>query len=91
MNNLFQFLDGVSSPSNSIIIATTNYYDKLDPALIRDGRFDIKEEITEFDYDNAVELCKIFKLSDDKTRAILDNEQLPINPAYLQNKILKNL
>jgi len=38
-------LDGVCSVNGRILIATTNKIEKLDPALIRSGRFDIKTKI----------------------------------------------
>lgn len=45
LSGLLNALDGAASNENRILIATTNHPDKLDPALIRDGRFDIKEDI----------------------------------------------
>lgn len=44
---LLNLLDGVDSPSNIIYIFTTNHVEKLDPALIRPGRIDLKVEISE--------------------------------------------
>lgn len=41
MSGLLNALDGVVSPEDRIIIATTNHPDRLDPALIRSGRFDL--------------------------------------------------
>jgi hypothetical protein len=39
---LLQKLDGLESTPNRLIIATTNNPDKINPALLRPGRFDIK-------------------------------------------------
>lgn len=39
---LLQKLDGLESAENRIIIATTNNPDRINPALLRPGRFDIK-------------------------------------------------
>lgn len=39
---LLQKLDGLESAENRIIIATTNNPDKINPALLRPGRFDLK-------------------------------------------------
>lgn len=39
---LLQKLDGLVSAEDRIIIATTNHPDKINPALLRPGRFDIK-------------------------------------------------
>lgn len=38
-------LDGINSLSNTVYVFTTNYIGKLDPALIRPGRIDLKIEI----------------------------------------------
>jgi DNA replication protein DnaC len=39
---LLQKLDGLESAEGRIIIATTNHPDKINPALLRPGRFDLK-------------------------------------------------
>ena len=44
-SSILNMLDGVGSSRGNIIIATTNYIENLDPALIRTGRFDVKVEI----------------------------------------------
>lgn len=40
LSTLLNVLDGFLSPEGTIFVATTNHIDKLDPALIRAGRFD---------------------------------------------------
>lgn len=82
---LLQLLDGINSCEKTIFLATTNYIDNLDPALIRDGRFDIKIEMKNFDHNEAVEMCNKFNVD---SEVILRDEQFPINPASLQNKII---
>lgn len=44
-SNFLQCLDGVISSHDIITIVTTNHINKLDPALLRDGRIDMKIEI----------------------------------------------
>jgi chaperone BCS1 len=39
---LLNSLDGVASPEGRIVVMTTNHLDRLDPALIRPGRADVK-------------------------------------------------
>lgn len=87
LNTLFQFLDGNLTIPGVIMIATTNYIDRLDPALIRDGRFDLKLEVKGLSESLAKDMCDNFNMSYD----ILDGENFPINPAYLQGKILKKI
>lgn len=93
INKLLQFLDSSSSPTNVIFIATTNYVDTLDSALIRDGRFDIKCKVDELHVSKIDDMCKSFNISDEDISDI--KEQLKhegkktINQSRLQNMILK--
>ncbi len=48
-SGLLNTLDGVTSSEERIIFMTTNHVERLDPALIRPGRVDVKEEITHAD------------------------------------------
>ena len=84
---LFQVLDGVLSSSNLIVIATTNYFNRLDPALIRDGRFDYKIELKGLDYNTAVKVCERFGV--DPADINLNEWKTPIAPATLQTVLLK--
>lgn len=44
-SGLLNMLDGVASSEARIVFMTTNYLERLDPALIRPGRVDVKEFI----------------------------------------------
>ncbi|KAF5329659.1 hypothetical protein D9619_009197 [Psilocybe cf. subviscida] len=44
MSGLLNVLDGVGSEEGKLFFATTNYIDRLDPALLRPGRIDLKFE-----------------------------------------------
>lgn len=44
-DGLLNVLDGVAAPEGRIIFMTTNFIDRLDPALIRPGRIDVRHEI----------------------------------------------
>lgn len=86
VNDLLQLLDGFTNIASKVIfVATTNRLETLDEAIIREGRFDIKIEMTDFDKENAIKMCKKFKIDE----SVLEGESYPINPAYLQSKILK--
>ncbi|WP_207706034.1 ATP-binding protein [Clostridium sp. HBUAS56010] len=86
-NALFQLLDGVYSTSNTIYVATTNYKDRIDSALIRHGRFDIQEELNYFEKSEALECVKLLGY-DEK---VLNNLGLeyPVQPSYLQSKVME--
>lgn len=51
-------LDGVWTPHGLITMMTTNNRDALDPALIRAGRVDIDEELSNLDEDQAIRLAE---------------------------------
>lgn len=89
VNKLLTFLDGVNSPNNCIFLATTNYYNKLDAAVKRKGRFDKVIELTDINKETAFKMCKSFGLSTESCRKIVDEYKKDlINPADLQDKII---
>ena len=62
-------MDGFSPTSGILVIAATNSYQSLDPALIRAGRFDLKYHIGNPDAETRRELIRLYtagkSLSDD--------------------------
>jgi hypothetical protein len=77
-------LDGMEEMRDRCIIATTNHIEKIDPALMRAGRFDMKIELKEFIREEIVELLqKMFKGDKDTyliTKAdFLENRFTPID------------
>ena len=87
LGTVLNIIDGAMSPQNVIFVATTNYIEKLDQALIRDGRFDLKVKIEDIDKDLATMMCDRY----DAPHSILEDEYFPINPSHLQNKILSSI
>lgn len=83
IGTLLNILDGVNSPNNVLFLATTNHIEKLDNAIIRNGRFDLVIEIPKIDREIAEEMKKSFN-----SDLNLDNYQFPINPSFLQNELL---
>ena len=45
-SGLLNALDGVADPRGTVIFLTTNYKNRLDPALVRAGRCDVQVELT---------------------------------------------
>lgn len=82
--------DGTTYPI-SIVIATTNYYDKLDDAVKRYGRFDLKIEMNEFDKDQAQEMCDLYDLKLNDLVKDTDRRDFTISPSYLQALCLENV
>ena len=96
VNKLLQFLDSTSSPTNVIFVATTNYVEKLDEAITRDGRFDLKVEVKELSTEHIDEMCRSFDVSAQEIEEIRDyvvNDLglKSINQSKLQNIILKKI
>lgn len=101
LSNLLEFLDnpetfyykakdGLYYPV-AIVIATTNYFDKLDDAVKRYGRFDLKIEMKLFNKSEAEDMCALYdlSLSDVYTDNITDD--FSISPSYLQALCLENI
>ena len=75
----------------AIVIATTNYYDRLDKAVVRTGRFDCQIEMELFDKELAEEFCALYNL---KLSDVYDGEigdDFRIQPSSLQAVCLKNI
>ena len=53
-------MDGFSTTSGILVIAATNSYSSLDPALIRPGRFDLKYNVPNPDYNTRVKLIDLY-------------------------------
>ena len=91
---LLSFLDSPQSPTNVVFVATTNYRDRLDKALLRKGRFDLEIELNDIDKDCAFKMCKGFGLSDSDATSLLDDKysgSTSINPSELQLNIISTI
>ncbi len=76
---LLQKLDGLESAQNRIIIATTNHPDKINPALLRPGRFDIKICLGLCSQSMIVDILTNFYQGDQEMRSTIAAAQLPEN------------
>lgn len=59
LDTMLTVLDGMVEMRGRVIIATTNFIDNIDKALMRDGRFDMKVKLDTFNSDEVRELLKI--------------------------------
>lgn len=90
---ILQYLDGSLTKSGVINIMTTNYPNKLDPRLLRDGRVDYHLEMDRLTYDEAFEpFRKKYDLTSDEMSKCLAECKLYENekysPAEIENKIM---
>lgn len=86
LHKLLKAMDDMSG--GSIIIGTTNYPERLDTAIVRSGRFDELVEFNDLNKECAILMCKNRGLDPDE---ILAGESFPINPAYLEQKLIDAL
>lgn len=82
--------DGVRYPI-SIVVASTNYYDKLDDAVKRYGRFDLKIAMNNFGKKEAQEMCDIYGLKLEDIVKDSNKKDFTISPSYLQALCLENI
>jgi chaperone BCS1 len=78
-SGLLNAIDGVASPEGRMIIMTTNHLERLDPALIRPGRADVKLSFANARADQARRLFGRFypeqvRLSRDFARRVEDGK-----------------
>ncbi|XP_017954624.1 mitochondrial chaperone BCS1 [Drosophila navojoa] len=94
-SGLLNCLDGVASTEARIVFMTTNYIDRLDPALIRPGRIDIKEYIG---YCSQYQLEEMFKKFFGDTevlksvifaKKVIDSSR-SVSPAQIQGFFMKH-
>ena len=79
-------MDGAFSKYGIITIMTTNHFDKLDPALIREGRIDMKVKINNPEIDMVEKYLSIFY----DTEIKLDNYKNSISMSKIQEICLEN-
>ncbi|KAG8906202.1 hypothetical protein FRB99_007418 [Tulasnella sp. 403] len=60
LSGLLNVIDGVSSEEGRLLFATTNYVNRLDPALLRPGRMDVKIHYKMSTRDQIINLFKRF-------------------------------
>lgn len=82
--------DGVKYPV-SIVVATTNYFDKLDDAVKRYGRFDMRVHMPLFTKSEAEEMCALYDLKLEDLVKDSNKKNFTISPSYLQALCLENV
>lgn len=60
LSALLNVLDGLIAPDGLVVIATTNHPERLDPALIRPGRFDIRCHLGPLGWPQFVGMAHLF-------------------------------
>jgi hypothetical protein len=60
LSYFLNILQGSFQRDNSVVIVTTNWIQKLDPAFTRSMRFDVKIDMKPADHDQMIEIFKVF-------------------------------
>lgn len=79
LSHILNMFDGLNEGNGRIIVMTSNHIDKLDPALLRPGRFDIHINFTFFSIENILQFINTYY-----------HCNLDINDIYMKNR-LKNI
>jgi mitochondrial chaperone BCS1 len=89
-SGLLNALDGVASSEGRIVFMTTNYLERLDAALIRPGRVDLKEYIGHCStyqlrqmYRRFYDSASVDSYADKFTENVI-NQNKPVSPAQIQ-------
>ena len=80
LDYFLNLLQGTLTQDGTICIATTNHFEKLDKAFVRDGRFDVKIEMKKCDHYQFQNIYKKFIKKDiptDLLNRIKENEYTP--------------
>lgn len=90
LSGLLNAIDGVFSRDGRILIMTTNHPEKIDEALLRPGRADLKLHIGPLEHQEVQRMCARF-LGDPKVALDFSARvQPPITPSELQGKLLRH-
>jgi mitochondrial chaperone BCS1 len=87
LSGLLNVLDGLMTPDGLIVIATSNYIEKLDKALLRPGRFDICFELKELQVEEFIKMALLFDIPSDTISEMTEN-YIPTTGAELRTKLL---
>ena len=86
LSTILQLMDGMYLPDGTVVIATTNHLDKLDKALIREGRFDRKIELKKANKELALKMCEY--INPDRKEEI-EMMKFPASQAKIQGILIK--
>jgi len=95
-SGLLNALDGITNVDGHIFVLTTNFIDRLDPALIRDGRVDYKVEFPSATREQLVKMfLRFYENENGCAEEFANNVEgamkgIPISMAKLQNHFIKH-
>jgi chaperone BCS1 len=93
LSGFLNALDGVVASEERIIFMTTNHPERLDPALIRPGRVDVKEYLGHAaPYQMKEMFLRFYGGSEDRAEEFADaiSSGSPVSTAFLQGLFVSN-
>ena len=94
LSGLLNAIDGVAAAEERVIFMTTNYQNRLDPALIRPGRIDFSLELSQATKDQAVSMFARFYPDSYELKChfekAFEEKTLPFSPAEIQGIFIKH-
>jgi ATP-dependent 26S proteasome regulatory subunit len=91
---ILNLLDGIVELNGIMIIMTTNHPEKIDPALIRPGRFDFKCEFKKASRETIKDMLKLKYNKDDREMQNYSDfyniHEYTLSPAQIQSICFKN-
>jgi chaperone BCS1 len=82
---LLNALDGITTPDGRILVMTTNYPERLDPALTRPGRADVCETLGLLEAADQVRMARLFY-----GESLFMPLREPVAPAVLQAAFMRH-
>ena len=90
LSALLNAIDGVMATDGRLLILTTNYPDRLDPALVRPGRVDVRVKFGEITAAEASPMFKRFFSNGQIDEAeFMAGFKWPLTPAEVQSALMK--
>jgi len=90
LDDILNIFDGIEEHTGRIMIITSNHYDKLDKALTRPGRIDIKLEMSKLSIESIVEIYNHLYDKKIPKYALKSLPDYKYTPAEVMNVFLNN-
>lgn len=89
LSGLLNVIDGVFAREGRILIMTTNHPEKVDPAILRRGRADLRIKLGPFSRPEVVTMCRRFFTSTDESDQFASTVTCPVVAADLQEQLIQ--
>ena len=90
LDDILNIWDGINETPGRILIMTSNHYDKLDPALIRPGRIDIKLEMSHLSKECVMKIFEHLYGNKVPRKYVCSIPDKKLTPAELMNIYINN-